>query len=1323
MAFSQAEKQYYDQLFTVIDKDDAGVLPGQDALPFFVSSGLPQQTLGEIWALADPDNNGFLTREAWYRAARVIGWVQKGQSSVDESLASKPGPLPTFAGQAPPPTQPLSAVNTGAAIPTGVSLPPISPADRTKFTRIFVGCGPSNGLVSGDKARDVFLKSQLPVDTLGQIWNLADTQQRGALDLPDFIIGMHLIQACMANPALSHTLPATLPPSTYEAASGGRAQPRVSSPVPASPIQRQATGSAIQAQRTGQSIISTPTRQASVHFASPPAPSVPPTGFAASRPAAAQQWDVTSDAKATSDRFFATLDTQNRGFIEGDVAVPFMLQSQLDEESLAKVWDLSDIRQEGRLDRNEFAVAMHLINAKLAGQDLPASLPDSLIPPGLRAQYGSGGQEALSQPSASRDLFDLMGDDSTPAPSVQPPGMSSPPTAASPPPVPTPRVPSAQPQPFLPQPPSRPGTDPAFRQLSPMPTGQPTSGLAMQFAQPASDLLGDDLAEAAPASVPDNSAEIGNKQNQLGNTTRAVADLGKTHGELEQQATSSAARLTELEAKLKAAREKHEVETKAVADLRVRVGQQNADLRKLEADVISAESDLTAMKLEKDELEQALLRDKEEVRGLQKMMKDVEEEKAGLKLVLERLKKEARQQKGMVSIAKKQLSTAEGSREAVQAEIRAAEKAQEEFEAVEQVPQSPLPLTIPPTGVQSPPVLAAASNSPVPATPSAISPQPTGASQRSNNPFDRLKGAAPRSVPAVSPPATETPPVTSPAQEGSPIFGTTALAGAGAVVGAAAGAVAAGASSLFHAAKDVVTGEHEDAGEADMTPRLEQAHKAPERDADPFDVPADPFGASPAVEQQPTVSDFDSGFGDDFGSPAATAGGFDEAFTPVAKSAPTDFDSAFADFDDKPEPPSVEHADAQAPQHETPHLSGPPIPSGIPKSLLPELRPEAERTLSTQVVAPESRPETPVEAADAPVPDETPAAPVAPFEAGDAESSDEEEGPEDLDGPKRYQSPPPSAAAATLAPPVAAPTEQPVEAAPEPVEEPKARRSAPPPPPSKTSAPPADESDPFGVPFNPAAGADVATSPAIGSPFGAPSSLPPGAAPAQPGRTPTSAHFDDEDDFDFSDLPPANVDTSAPAPVPAAAAAGSIFDDEFATFDDEFKAPQPTPDAEPEGSDKSKSDNSHPSQTFEMVSPVAQSPAQSHAPQAPGARAYDEWGIATHSGTGDGAAAPASAAQGFSFDDAFGGDFEPAQIEESFAPPAGPPPGASGSKQQQTLAPPVPARRNSEQPQDDDLEDVKKLCAMGFSRTLAVEALDANGYDFQKALNVLLNVK
>lgn len=40
---------------------------------------------------------------------------------------------------------------------------------------------------------------------------------------------------------------------------------------------------------------------------------------------------------------------------------------------------------------------------------------------------------------------------------------------------------------------------------------------------------------------------------------------------------------------------------------------------------------------------------------------------------------------------------------------------------------------------------------------------------------------------------------------------------------------------------------------------------------------------------------------------------------------------------------------------------------------------------------------------------------------------------------------------------------------------------------------------------------------------------------------------------------------------------------------------------------------------------------------------------------------------------------------------------------------------------DDDVEPVKQLCSMGFSRTQAVAALEANSYDFQRALNSLLN--
>lgn len=39
---------------------------------------------------------------------------------------------------------------------------------------------------------------------------------------------------------------------------------------------------------------------------------------------------------------------------------------------------------------------------------------------------------------------------------------------------------------------------------------------------------------------------------------------------------------------------------------------------------------------------------------------------------------------------------------------------------------------------------------------------------------------------------------------------------------------------------------------------------------------------------------------------------------------------------------------------------------------------------------------------------------------------------------------------------------------------------------------------------------------------------------------------------------------------------------------------------------------------------------------------------------------------------------------------------------------------------DDDVEPVKQLCGMGFSRTQAIEALESHGYNVQRALNSLL---
>lgn len=61
-----------------------------------------------------------------------------------------------------------------------------------------------------------------------------------------------------------------------------------------------------------------------------------------------------------------------------------MVQSKLPNSVLGKIWKLSDIDKDGFLDDEEFALAMHLINIKIDGHELPTELPPHLIPPKKR---------------------------------------------------------------------------------------------------------------------------------------------------------------------------------------------------------------------------------------------------------------------------------------------------------------------------------------------------------------------------------------------------------------------------------------------------------------------------------------------------------------------------------------------------------------------------------------------------------------------------------------------------------------------------------------------------------------------------------------------------------------------------------------------------------------------------------------------------------------------------------------------------------------------------------------------------------------------------
>jgi hypothetical protein len=115
-------------------------------------------------------------------------------------------------------------------------------------------------------------------------------------------------------------------------------------------------------------------------------------------------WAVTKDEKKIYDALFKAWDGFNKGYIGGDVAIDVMGQSGLDKSDLEKIWTLSDPNNKGKLDMDEFAVAMHLIYRRLNDYPVPNRLPPELVPPSTRNFKDSIGtvKSLLSQDAENR---------------------------------------------------------------------------------------------------------------------------------------------------------------------------------------------------------------------------------------------------------------------------------------------------------------------------------------------------------------------------------------------------------------------------------------------------------------------------------------------------------------------------------------------------------------------------------------------------------------------------------------------------------------------------------------------------------------------------------------------------------------------------------------------------------------------------------------------------------------------------------------------------------------------------------------------------------
>ncbi|KAG9244952.1 hypothetical protein BJ878DRAFT_41972 [Calycina marina] len=359
----------------------------------------------------------------------------------------------------------------------------ITAQDQAKFEQLFKSAVGDGTALSGDKARDLLMRSRLDGDTLSQIWTLSDTTRSGQLLFPEFSLAMYLCNIRLTNKPLPSSLPQNIKNEVSSmvdiisfnvAEDGSDIRTNAASPPPIQqPQPMQSNSSLLTAQMTGfpgqqqsgfgggfqpqQTGYQQPMQTGFQSAANPPAtvyngprppmPPIPtgsnqnqglstsqtgiggmalplnaqPTGLPGqwglvNAPASGlpnidllqsrmmpQQgreqgsfttsglsgnavipWAITKDEKTRYDSVFKAWDGFGKGSIGGDVAIEVFGQSGLEKPDLERVWTLADHGNKGRLNMDEFAVAMHLIYRKLNGYPLPAQLPPELVPPSTR---------------------------------------------------------------------------------------------------------------------------------------------------------------------------------------------------------------------------------------------------------------------------------------------------------------------------------------------------------------------------------------------------------------------------------------------------------------------------------------------------------------------------------------------------------------------------------------------------------------------------------------------------------------------------------------------------------------------------------------------------------------------------------------------------------------------------------------------------------------------------------------------------------------------------------------------------------------------------
>ncbi|KAM8874573.1 epidermal growth factor receptor substrate 15 isoform 2-T2 [Spinachia spinachia] len=381
----------YEKYYRQVDPTGSGRVAAADAALFLKRSGLADLVLGKIWDLADSERKGALNKQQFFIALRLVACAQNGLEVALRSL-NVPVPPPKFNETSSPQLAAVASVDT---------LWVVKPEEKIKFDSIFESLGPIGGILTGDKVKPVLLNSKLPVDVLGRVWELSDIDRDGMLDRDEFSVAMYLVYRALEGEHVPMSLPPPLvPPSKRKKPSLPPAMPLLPSP----PSVKDSRSS-----HAGSKSLPHPPKPVPAPVPTPAAAPVS-TGRASPLHAVPESafWVVSLADKTKYDELFSKTDADMDGLVSGPEVRDIFLKTGLPSATLARIWELCDIGDIGKLTREQFSLALHLINQRLTkGLEPPQSLSPEMIPPSDRQSVKQNAAQLAADFSAIKELDSL----------------------------------------------------------------------------------------------------------------------------------------------------------------------------------------------------------------------------------------------------------------------------------------------------------------------------------------------------------------------------------------------------------------------------------------------------------------------------------------------------------------------------------------------------------------------------------------------------------------------------------------------------------------------------------------------------------------------------------------------------------------------------------------------------------------------------------------------------------------------------------------------------------------------------------------------------